>query len=83
MTINRVWDDNSDFSSPISSGSASSPDTQGSLTCNTQYYFEVKVASETAYDGNIFSGTTSACSAATNPAKFGLSGIKASGITIR
>jgi len=64
FTITRTWSQNVDLSSNISTGTATSPDTQGSLTCNTAYYFGVKVSSETSYGGNIYSGTTSACIAA-------------------
>lgn len=60
----RVWDNDSDFSSPISSGNATTPDTQGSLTCGTQYYFEVKVSTEPDGGYSSTNGTTSACSAA-------------------
>lgn len=72
-----VIDDNSDFSSPISSGSVSSPQTYNSLSCGTQYYFEVKVSTEgdSAYSVNQANATTSACS--------GGSGTPASTISIK
>ena len=65
FTANRAWDNDQNFGSTNSSGTATSPDAQGSLSCGTQYFFTVKVASETSYGGNVFSGTTSACTSGT------------------
>lgn len=67
---------NSDFSSPISSGNATTPQTYNSLTCNTQYYFEVKVTTEPDSGYTSTNATTSACSAAAGPGSWKANGLK-------
>lgn len=62
------------FSSIVSSGAVTTPQAFNSLTCNTQYFYEMKVSSETAYDGNMANATTSACSAAASSAHFLIKG---------
>lgn len=74
----------SGFSSIVSSGAVTTPKTFSSLTCNTQYFYEMKVSSETAYDGNMANATTSACSSATSsPAKISIGGIKINGVIFK
>lgn len=68
-----VFSANSDFSSPISSGNMTTPQTYSNLTCNTQYYFEVKVSTESDSGYTSTNATTLACSAV-SPFKGGING---------
>ena len=71
FNITRAWSINPDLSAFESFGSATSPDVQGGLACNTVYYFGIGVTTETASNGNVYSGTTAACeSAVTSKLRF-------------
>lgn len=77
ITITRTWSLNSDFSgTPISTGSTTSPDVQSGLGCGQVVWFQVKVATETSYNGNILFGTTSSCAPVSNSIKARLNNIK-------